>query len=412
MLTNQFPYGIGESFLENEIKFLSDSFDTILVLSKDTSSTTIRFQADHFFHYRINPRSSLAEVLLSPILLIRHLRKSFAFVREELRHSRQRKKTVTLRQVRKMTHDLFKALVISRHIKRIVRKHGIGGRITFYSYWLNPSALATLFVSFADTEVKRIARAHRIDLYEEEHPDNYLPFRSVLASRLDKIYTISTHGYNYLTKLVGNNLNSKIQISRLGTPGHVSGKQNRSDESHLIVSCSFLRETKRVHLIVEALAHITSVNVHWIHFGDGHLRNSLEQLAKSSLSSKGNIRYIFYGEIINQELHHFYSENYVSLFINTSASEGIPVTIMEAMSYGIPVIAPNVGGVSELVSEENGFIYPKDYPAEKIALLIGDILAAPPAHYQALRARAYNTWNTRYNADRNFSTFVADLLSL
>src|SRR5690606_19905624 len=119
-------------FLENEIKFLSDSFDTILVLSKDTSSTTIRFQADHFFHYRINPRSSLAEVLLSPILLIRHLRKSFAFVREELRHSRQRKKTVTLRQVRKMTHDLFKALVISRHIKRIVRKHGIGGRITFY----------------------------------------------------------------------------------------------------------------------------------------------------------------------------------------------------------------------------------------------------------------------------------------
>lgn len=39
-----------------------------------------------------------------------------------------------------------------------------------------------------------------------------------------------------------------------------------------------------------------------------------------------------------------------------SDSEGIPVSIMEAMSFGIPVIARNVGGMSEIVNEENGLL--------------------------------------------------------
>jgi Glycosyltransferase len=412
LLTNQFPYGIGESFLENEIQYLAETFDTVLVLSKDLNSENIRFNGSHFFPYRMSAKSSFAELLISPLLFLKHLSKSISFISEEVRHAKQRNIKLTFSRLRKMTHDLFKALVISRHIKQVIHTHQLSGRIVLYSYWLNPSALATLFVDCSSNEVKRIARAHRIDLYEEEYPGNYLPFRSVLASGLNRIYTISSHGHKYLTNLVGQHLTSGIKISRLGTPPPVHVERRESKERHLIVSCSFLRETKRVHLIVEALAHINAVEVHWIHFGDGPLRSSLEKLADNTLGPKNNIKYTFRGAIQNRDLHAFYLENSVTLFINTSSSEGIPVTIMEAMSYGIPVIAPDVGGVAEIVSKANGILFPKDLPAQRISSLIEEILNASPDKYQALRDNAYNTWNTQYNAHRNFSTFTADLLNL
>ena len=44
------------------------------------------------------------------------------------------------------------------------------------------------------------------------------------------------------------------------------------------------------------------------------------------------------------------------MFINLSSSEGIPVSIMEAQSFGIPVIATNVGGSGEIVVSETGVL--------------------------------------------------------
>jgi glycosyltransferase involved in cell wall biosynthesis len=49
------------------------------------------------------------------------------------------------------------------------------------------------------------------------------------------------------------------------------------------------------------------------------------------------------------------------LFILTSNYEGLPMTIIEAMSYGKPIVASNVGGISEIVeNSKNGFISDND----------------------------------------------------
>ena len=69
---------------------------------------------------------------------------------------------------------------------------------------------------------------------------------------------------------------------------------------------------------------------------------------------------------MNFEILDFYKNNYIDLFINLSYSEGIPVSIMEAMSYSIPTLATNVGGVSELVNEDNGVLVERDSIAEEI----------------------------------------------
>jgi glycosyltransferase involved in cell wall biosynthesis len=61
------------------------------------------------------------------------------------------------------------------------------------------------------------------------------------------------------------------------------------------------------------------------------------------------------------------------IFVLLSDYEGLPMTIIEAMSFGKPIISSNVGGVSEIVHDgENGYLLPNDASAfaEKIRFLI------------------------------------------
>jgi glycosyltransferase involved in cell wall biosynthesis len=46
------------------------------------------------------------------------------------------------------------------------------------------------------------------------------------------------------------------------------------------------------------------------------------------------------------------------LFIFSSISEGLPVSILESLACGVPVLTSNCGGVDEIINEKNGKIYP------------------------------------------------------
>jgi glycosyltransferase involved in cell wall biosynthesis len=83
--------------------------------------------------------------------------------------------------------------------------------------------------------------------------------------------------------------------------------------------------------------------------------------------------------------------------------------MMEAQSFGIPVLGPDVGGISEIVSSDCGALFPADATPEKIAHEIERTLILPEKDYQQLRQHAYDNWRNRYNADQNFSTFARQI---
>jgi glycosyltransferase involved in cell wall biosynthesis len=84
--------------------------------------------------------------------------------------------------------------------------------------------------------------------------------------------------------------------------------------------------------------------------GDGELRRELENQARDL-----GDRIIFTGW--RRDLTKVYSE--MSVVVNTSLNEGTPVSVIEAMASGVPVVATAVGGVPDVIRDhETGYLAP------------------------------------------------------
>lgn len=90
--------------------------------------------------------------------------------------------------------------------------------------------------------------------------------------------------------------------------------------------------------------------------GDGPLRRSLERL-REELGLLGKVVFLGFSGRIWEVLRA------LDAFVLSSRREGLGVSVLEAMACGLPVIATDVGGISEAVSDgETGILVPPDDP--------------------------------------------------
>lgn len=404
LLTNHFPFGKGEAFLETEIPYLVGAFASVTILTKNTKDAS-RGNYPGVRVLRVASKSTLRTSVRTVISVVARLTVVSRLFFEEIRDVRKFNVAILTR----MLHDLFKAVEKSVAIEDAISGTPSPNAIVLYAYWLDSSALAATLVRTKSRKTIRVSRAHGGDVHEFRHALGYLSYRRALVERLDRIFTISEDARRVLEKRVDNHA-GKIEVSRLGT----KPQQFRDiplASPLVLVSCSFIVPVKRIHLIIEALAMV-NVSVHWIHIGDGPLYDEIALLASEKLSGNQKISYSLKGFVGNEDLQVFYRETPVHAFINTSETEGIPVTFMEAQSFGIPVIAPEIGGIPELLSAESGVLFSAKATSAEIAQSIEHLASQSPDSYSAMRHNSYRNWNQRYNAERNFPTFTAKLLSL
>ena len=93
-----------------------------------------------------------------------------------------------------------------------------------------------------------------------------------------------------------------------------------------------------------------------------------------------------------------------------SETEGVPVSIMEAFSVGIPALATDVGGVAELVNGQNGALLSADATIGEIAQKIEYFSELAHEKMQAYRQAAFETWEGKCAADHVFAGFVEEIV--
>lgn len=300
-------------------------------------------------------------------------------------------------------------------INQLLKEKGINNNsdILIYSYWMGIQAYMAVQMKKNFLNCKSISRGHGIDIYAERNSIGYLPLREVILEGMNRIFCISKDGQEYLQTRYSK-YKDKIIVSYLGCDCEnrrfTEISDNRCD-GFKIVTCSSLIEVKRVHKVIEALSLINSINIEWTHYGSGSLEDLLEQMCKKYLPS--NIRWKFRGNIHNDKIQDDYFAGQYHLFINSSESEGIPVSIMEAAAAGIPIIATDVGGTSEIViNQVSGYLIDKDFEAGDLARMIEDIYHMNQQDYFNLRNSTRDFWEKHFNAKKNFDEFSETILNL
>lgn len=411
VVCSNFPFGFGEPFLEVELDYLKSRFDKITICTTGKSDDVKQFEvSEDISLVALDVEPSLLEKLTSIWRLVFDNE-----VRSELN-------TISQDYHGSITWGKIKTLLVSRlrskKIKQEIERKALddsGSKLFLYSYWTDDAALAVAHLKRERSKTTAFSRLHGWDLYFERSHYHYLPFRKLIFNGLDAVFAISENGRNYLLSHFSSIINEgRIYQSRLGikTVGKLK-EHTRDFRTFKLISCSNLIPIKRVHLIIEALAKVERMEIDWTHFGDGPERSSIEALCADKLDQKENITYHLPGRIPNWKVLEYYSTHMVDLFISLSRYDGIPVSIMEAMSFGIPAIATDVGGVSEIViNDKTGFLLDQEVDPNDVSEVIVNLASLKEDRYNSMRAEAQNIWGTFYSADINYPDFCDRVLAL
>jgi glycosyltransferase involved in cell wall biosynthesis len=299
---------------------------------------------------------------------------------------------------------------------RIIVRHSLGKdeRVVLYSYWLGPATHAALKLKgkLSDSRTVVVSRCHGSDLYAYSNPEHYLPFRESILQQCDRVFAVSGNGVDYVQRH-WQCVPDKVALARLGSSDHFSGQYPQRNDVFSIVSCSYVTPVKRVNLIVQALSLIKNISVHWTHIGGGPGEADLQAECARLLGDKKNIQYELIGNLTHENVVGMFRTINFNALVNTSQSEGIPVSMMEAQCSGIPVIGTAVGGVKEIVnSGVNGVLLSGNASSDELAAVIIGMAEMDEVKYQEMCMQARANWCAGYSSNKNYIGFTASVADL
>lgn len=402
------PGMLSSNFFTNELEYIRKRFDIIGVIAYE--EVYGENTKDMIEKYRL-PVIQVKGRYIRTIMTKRFWRwLGSGDTRGEVRHIARERKHALKRLAYMFYYGLFCVEACDK-IDALLDSIETGGSVYLYSFWLSRNAYAVSYYRrYCDRDNRiegAVSRAHGYDLYEERNGMGYLPFREAINDGLDAIYFISEDGRHYFQeKYPFSGRGARKLVSRLGTSNKKGIiKVVRPKDEICLVSCSNVIDVKRLDLIIGLVAKLTKNlggRVHWAHIGDGKLMGEMQLLAQRELPEGS---YSFLGKIGNDEILPAYERLDADYFVNLSDSEGVPVSIMEAMSFGSPCIGRRVGGVPEIVDESCGLLIEdidKEYESvlEFVQMRLEDAEA-----YAAISSAARRKWEMEYHAERNYEGF-------
>jgi colanic acid/amylovoran biosynthesis glycosyltransferase len=398
--TSSFPFNteVQEAFLIAELDILAPNFRTIYICPSTAKISKKITLPENVKTIPIPNTLNLTWKLSSCFLLLnKHLWMEFFYGIQKI-------KTTNIGSFLK---EIIIFLLISKKTEKEVLKivkaeNLIFENLILYSYWLNETSLSSVFLKLKYPKLTIISRAHSSEVYLHCNKNGYQPFKRKIMTCLNQVICVSS----YLKKYINTNYqleNINIKVARLGTKKNLFLKRPIREGLKIISIGS--ADVKRIELLEAALKLIHEIKIEWHHYGSLNYRLDDYHLNKL-------VNCTHFGYFPNKELLSRMKNGKYDLLINVSSSEGIPVSVMEAMSHGIPCIATDVGGTSEIVTNENGQLLNSTPSLDEINTAIRNFHNLSPEQVNLKKQAAYETWFKKYNATKNYTQFVEGILSL
>lgn len=362
-VTSSLPHGLGEAFILPEVLELGRQGHEVWVVPMHPRGRIVHAEALQLGERAVVQRLLSLEVLRGAL-------------REFLRSPVRALRALALLLTWKPRHLLKNLGVYPKGLwlGGLVRRLGVEH---VHAHW----AATTASMAMVAAEVSGIPwsfTAHRWDIVE-----NNLLARKCRHASFARFISQSGLELAQRREVV---CEDKARVLHMGIrlPTHVTyeaaGTKGSDGEFLTLLCAANLIPVKGHTYLIQAIAHLVNEGkkVRLLLAGDGELRWALEAQA-THLGLGGWV--VFLGHVPHEKLLELYGQGRVDVFVLPSVdlggglTEGIPVSLMEAMSFGIPVIATETGGIPELLGDGAGLLVPPKDPealAEAIARLATD----------------------------------------
>lgn len=207
--------------------------------------------------------------------------------------------------------------------------------------------------------------------------DGVKPWRRRMALLLErlagpisnKIITVSHYDYDLAVRLRVASPSRMVCIHNGVPEGSLTHRASPSDSPPKIVMVARFDLQKDPFGLIDALGLLPGLSWSCDFVGEGPLLESARRRA-AELGLSDRVRFLGHSDQVEAVLQES------QIFTLVTHWEGLPLSIIEAMRAGLPVIASDVGGVNELIEDyDTGFLIPKEDVqalASRLSLLIKD----------------------------------------
>ncbi len=352
-ITAQIPYGQAETFIIHEMLAIKEVKVDLLIIPRSPTKKVFHKEAKNLLPNTIwLPLINLKIVYIFLISLIAKLR-LWKILLSIVRNSQTLK--ILVKNLMVIPKGVFVANLLRE--KRVNHIH---------AHWGSTTA-TTAYIASRIIGIPWSFTLHRWDIKE----NNMLKEKVKSA---EFVRCISEYGKNELPGIIGKNYEEKVKVLYIGVkmPENIqvlNDKKNKISKFKIAVPADLI-EIKGHQYLIEACAILVNQgvkNFQCIFYGNGPMKDQLEKF----ISKKGLKDYIKLSKMLpHEELIKMYKNKEIDLVVLPSIItekgelEGIPVALMEAMAYSIPVISTNTGGIPELLSKNAGIIVQEKNPEQ------------------------------------------------
>ena len=165
----------------------------------------------------------------------------------------------------------------------------------------------------------------------------------------DHVICVSEYDkHNGINQSIINNENSSVIYN--GTTVPLAQSTSQSNEKRRVVFAGRYAPPKRQEVAIQALALLGNLNVELVCAGQGVRERFFKKIAER-LGVQDKVTFQSYTPSGMSQLYRT-----ADMLVLISDYEAFPMVIIEAMAHGVPVIASNVGGISEAVDSQTGVL--------------------------------------------------------